>query len=318
MRIISILVYFAELFGLKGLFCVIILCAGALHIGLAYGLKTYVGNWAMSMYLTGTTVLGLKWFMMHGYQVLGFGPEPFTISLKISEDPADRVRFVCISDTHSTHRKVTIPDGDVLICTGDFTRHGERETVEDFNSWLKTLPHKHKLLVYGNHDLSMDEEFLKHNRDTWDKYNKGQDPEGITKLITEAKILDGELVEIEGMKIYGLNIMSHGIGLCACARDRETLMKEYAKIPPSLDVLLTHQPPWGLGDTTFLGSLVGCPLLRQEVEKKRPAFHVFGHIHEGYGVYFHPYGGIFINCATTNILSQASHKPVVFDIQKKR
>lgn len=34
------------------------------------------------------------------------------------------VRFVCVSDTHNKHKYLDIPHGDVLVCSGDFTRRG--------------------------------------------------------------------------------------------------------------------------------------------------------------------------------------------------
>lgn len=50
----------------------------------------------------------------------------------------DKIRFVCMSDTHSlTHNiKFDIPDGDVFIHAGDFTKCGQQEEVQEFNRWL--------------------------------------------------------------------------------------------------------------------------------------------------------------------------------------
>ena len=59
------------------------------------------------------------------------------------------IRVVCISDTHGRHRDCKIPDGDVLVHAGDFTRYGKRSDAEDFNKWLGELPHKHKIVVNG-------------------------------------------------------------------------------------------------------------------------------------------------------------------------
>lgn len=51
---------------------------------------------------------------------------------------SDKVRFVCMSDTHSLIRNIIfdIPDGDVFIHAGDFTKCGQKEEVIQFNSWL--------------------------------------------------------------------------------------------------------------------------------------------------------------------------------------
>lgn len=52
--------------------------------------------------------------------------------------PSNKVRVVCMSDTHSLthHIKFDIPDGDIFIHAGDFTRCGKLDEVVDFNEWL--------------------------------------------------------------------------------------------------------------------------------------------------------------------------------------
>jgi hypothetical protein len=79
--------------------------------------------------------------------------------------PAGHVRFVVISDTHDhhfceqqghRHPAPTIPEGDVLIHAGDFTSTGKEHEVAQFNAWLGSLPHKHKIVIAGNHDLTFD------------------------------------------------------------------------------------------------------------------------------------------------------------------
>lgn len=53
----------------------------------------------------------------------------------------DRVRFVCMSDTHSnaTHFSSCIPPGDVFLHAGDFTYCGQPNEVEAFNEFLGRL-----------------------------------------------------------------------------------------------------------------------------------------------------------------------------------
>jgi predicted phosphodiesterase len=62
------------------------------------------------------------------------------------------MRFVCLSDTHSLHRKIKVPSGDVLIHCGDFCHFGTKEELIDFEEWFQNQPHTFKLLVSGNHD----------------------------------------------------------------------------------------------------------------------------------------------------------------------
>ena len=43
-----------------------------------------------------------------------------------------------MSDTHSltSHIKNPIPDGDVFVHAGDFTRTGKLSEVREFNAWI--------------------------------------------------------------------------------------------------------------------------------------------------------------------------------------
>lgn len=45
------------------------------------------------------------------------------------------VRFICLSDTHST--QPAVPDGDVLLHAGDLTTLGDLEDVRRQIEWIK-------------------------------------------------------------------------------------------------------------------------------------------------------------------------------------
>eukprot|EP00091_Calanus_sinicus_P010635 TRINITY_DN24584_c0_g1_i1.p1 TRINITY_DN24584_c0_g1~~TRINITY_DN24584_c0_g1_i1.p1 ORF type:complete len:118 (-),score=13.55 TRINITY_DN24584_c0_g1_i1:37-390(-) len=89
-----------------------------------------------------------------------------TSPLSLTLDPVPRsglstcqpghLRLVCLSDTHGNHRDTELPPGDILIHSGDFTNTGMLSEVEDFDNWLGTLPHTHKVVVPGNQDSIMD------------------------------------------------------------------------------------------------------------------------------------------------------------------
>lgn len=71
------------------------------------------------------------------------------------------VRVVVLSDTHGQHRNVSVPDGDLLIHCGDWTKSSSKPRVEeyqDFASWLANLPHPRKVVVAGNKEIYMDTE----------------------------------------------------------------------------------------------------------------------------------------------------------------
>jgi len=70
--------------------------------------------------------------------------------------PPGTVRFVCVSDTHSAAPRQPLPAGDCLIHAGDFTDTGRPQELEAFCAWLRAQPHARKIVVAGNHDLTLD------------------------------------------------------------------------------------------------------------------------------------------------------------------
>jgi len=64
----------------------------------------------------------------------------------------------------------------------------------------------------------------------------------------------------------------------------EACLEKWDLIPDDTDVLVTHGPPLGFGDSLQHGGRSGCvQLLHVVQERVRPKYHVFGHIHEGEG-----------------------------------
>jgi 3',5'-cyclic AMP phosphodiesterase CpdA len=68
------------------------------------------------------------------------------------------MKIIAISNTHGLHRSLTIPDGDILIHAGDLTHHGSLEDVQEFNEFLSTLPHPHKIVIADNHDFCFEKD----------------------------------------------------------------------------------------------------------------------------------------------------------------
>jgi Icc-related predicted phosphoesterase len=78
---------------------------------------------------------------------------------------------------------------------------------------------------------------------------------------------------------------------------RGTGARYWDLIPDSLDVLITHGPPFGILDQTAPGEMhLGCKELLMAVEMKRPRVHLFGHIHGGAGT-FESKATRFVNAA---------------------
>lgn len=182
------------------------------------------------------------------------------------------MKLVCISDTHSLHWDIPhIPDGDVLIHAGDSLGQGTLDNVEDFNNWLGNLPHRYKIVIAGNHDWAF--------QDT---------PELAREALSNAIYLQDSGVEIEGVRFWG-SPWTPTFMDWAFMLDRGQLLHDaWALIPQATDVLITHGPPQGFGDSVDIGEVcrnVGCRDLLERIDALSLKAVVFGHIHEGYGLY---------------------------------
>ena len=89
--------------------------------------------------------------------------------------PPDCFRVVCVSDTHNAHDSITVPRCDILVHAGDFTDVGLPRDIDAFCSWLSAQSQaKHKVVIAGNHDLSLDAATYPSN---WQRFGH---PEGIS------------------------------------------------------------------------------------------------------------------------------------------
>jgi Icc-related predicted phosphoesterase len=63
------------------------------------------------------------------------------------------------------------------------------------------------------------------------------------------------------------------------------LNKKWQSIPSEVEVLITHGPPAGILDFTVDGKHAGGTSRLAEISQRiKPQLHLFGHIHEGYGI----------------------------------
>ncbi|OWK34470.1 metallophosphatase domain-containing protein [Fimbriiglobus ruber] len=189
------------------------------------------------------------------------------------------MRIVCISDTHGHHAKWEVPDGDILVHAGDLTDDGDLADVEDFDRWLGTLPHRHKIVIAGNHDFCFQ-----------------QQPDRARQRLSHATYLQDEAVVIDGVKFYGSPWQPWFFDWAFNLPRGADIAAKWALIPADTTVLVTHGPPLGIGDLTKRGDLAGCADLLARVQVVRPKLHVFGHIHEAAGVY-HTQETLFVNAA---------------------
>ena len=86
---------------------------------------------------------------------------------------------------------------------------------------------------------------------------------------------------------------------------------------------MTHGPPYNILDKTLEGVNTGCKELLERIKEIRPYISVFGHIHEGYGVFEKTWNAekeennrkktTFINASTVTRKYNPENAPIVFD-----
>lgn len=235
----------------------------------------------------------------------------------------DKLRFVCISDTHAAIEKNPldfVPDGDVLLHAGDITKVGQPNEIKKFNEYLGKLPHKHKIVIAGNHDLTFDRS-MDQQLSRWHvklekvkAFLSEHNVEEVKDLLTNCVYLEDAMVTLYGVNIYG-SPWQPEFGDWGFNLPRgKPLLEKWDLIPEETDVLITHGPPVGHGDACFDGNRAGCVELLNTIQKRvKPKYHIFGHIHEGYGVTSDGFT-TYINASTCTLRYIPSNPPIVFDL----
>jgi len=192
---------------------------------------------------------------------------------------SDKIRICCMSDTHTLHDQVCIPECDLLLHAGDITGRGAAKQLKAFARWFDDQSNAtHKVAIPGNHDHFCED-----------------DPVNARRMFKKSHLIIDETIELLGLKIYGtpwspwfydwafnLPRRDKGVGKIAEAC--------WAQIPEDTDILLVHGPPHKILDKVdhcFLNHNedphAGCPQLLNRIKEIKPKLVVCGHVHEGHG-----------------------------------
>lgn len=233
------------------------------------------------------------------------------------------MKLCFISDTHSKHNKLVIPECDILFHSGDWTFTGQRHEVENFAKWLNKQPAKHIVLTAGNHERIFERAIQGSDQDpssrTW-----------ITDKCPRAHLLIHESVEIEGLKIFGspwTPAFGHDWAYNA-GRDvveashifKPFIGDLWKDIPLDTNILITHGPGLGTLDwvTDFSAGRiinVGCHELSKKIyELKDLKIHAFGHLHYKGGCVMEQDGVKYINASSCDDQYNVTHLPVVIEL----
>lgn len=179
------------------------------------------------------------------------------------------MRIVAVADTHTFQSDLgRLPEGDVFVHAGDMLRGGTLEELQGVAAWIRGLPHRHKVIVAGNHDWCFSR----------------QRAEALA-MLGDAHYLEDSGHHIEGAEFWGSPWQPEYNDWAYNLPRGEALAQKWALIPEATDVLITHSPPAGFGDRGPVAGRHGCVQLTERVRVVEPALHLFGHIHQDGGAW---------------------------------
>jgi hypothetical protein len=213
-------------------------------------------------------------------------------------------RFLVVADTHDSKAlSESHPHCDVLLHCGDLTEDGSPESLAAAIENLGAVKAELKLVIPGNHELSLDKAYYLQEGGKLEDYQKSKDlaygefakAKGVTFLeegTHQFTLKSGAKFRIYASPYtptYGASAFQY-----PSREDRfnpsdntpewgENLSTETSRIPQDVDIVMTHGPPKYFLDATPDGRNAGCEHLREAIIRVRPRLHCFGHIHCGYG-----------------------------------
>lgn len=233
------------------------------------------------------------------------------------------MKIVALSDQHGFLPE--IQPCDLLIVAGDVCpdrvgpllaeRDPARQKVwfdQQVRPWLARSSAAHKVLTWGNHDWCGQECSFANDS-----------PAAATT--TALQILVDDVTSVPGNGTTGRSISiwaspwSNRFQNWAFMKSGAELVAVYAKIPDRIDILVSHQPPYGYGDRYehLDGEIehLGSRELLAAIERIRPRLVVCGHLHGGHGYYEHE-GIPIYNVSVVNDQYQLIRPPTVIDIDE--
>lgn len=176
-------------------------------------------------------------------------------------------RLIFFADTHGKHRNLPIFNVDFAIHLGDACTFGNNTQFTDFLEWFSQYPAKYKLFIAGNHELQ------------W-KFEPKEFLQAFPKNII---FLENRIILLEGLTFVSISAKRG--------------LQKYPKLKftKKVDFLLTHVPPKGILDNGF-----GESSFLKFINKLKPMYHLFGHIHETGGKCFKADNIIFVNVSVFN------------------
>eukprot|EP01062_Namystynia_karyoxenos_P011883 TRINITY_DN1426_c3_g1_i1.p1 TRINITY_DN1426_c3_g1~~TRINITY_DN1426_c3_g1_i1.p1 ORF type:complete len:639 (+),score=185.29 TRINITY_DN1426_c3_g1_i1:85-1917(+) len=227
--------------------------------------------------------------------------------------PDGHLRVVCISDTHNEHEGIQLPEGDVLVHSGDCLtesglRHVLRQKRKDggweeivsvrplgvelfrrFAEWFGRQRFKYKVLVAGNHDLVLQGMGKKAVQGMLDEYAKHG----------SALYLQHEEGRFGPLRVFGSPYSRWGSHNDAFLCDDP----DFKDVPEGVHIVVTHKPnilpkKSGLSENKRLS---------RALHRTGALLHVSGHCHWAHGVYMSEGSRGQIPCVVASVCDSHWH-----------
>lgn len=235
----------------------------------------------------------------------------------------NELKLVAISDLHGILPNIE-NEADILLIAGDVSPlkiQGDKVKVwewfsSEFKEWVMSLPVDKVFMIAGNHD------FIEH----WNEH----------KQYDFEQLFNGKLKYLRNeTRYYTKNNVKWSIfGTPYCnifggwpfMRNDEYLTEKFKEIPDEVDIIITHSPPYGVGQIDCILETpiwsnhdydnLGNKPLRNRLDNIKFKYLCCGHIHSGdkSGINFN--GGVCFNVSVLNENYDLFYEPNYYKIIK--
>ena len=225
------------------------------------------------------------------------------------------MKICAISDLHGHLPEIDSCDL-VLIC-GDivslrsqqYPKSCKKWYTKVFQPWVDSLPCDKVLFIPGNHEVGVEgheEEYKK----LFGPHDKA------TVLFHESYEYLGN--DGETYKIFGTPYCKI-FGNWAYMRTNSDLKEKFSEIPEGLDILLTHDAPFGVSDILlqdgyYTGEHIGNKPLAEAILQKAPKIVCHGHLHSTSREFEELGYSKVINCSIKDEHYNPIYDPIVFEL----
>lgn len=225
---------------------------------------------------------------------------------------------VCVmSDLHGYLPEVE-PCDLVLICGDIVPLKIQERTIDsykwfsgEFKEWAMDLPCDKVIFIAGNHECTLPTHYNDYKQ-LFDNDNK------ITYLCHESYIYKGP--DDKEYHIFGTPYCQE-FGNWAFMLSDSELNEKFLDIPENLDILITHDAPFGVSDILlqeeyYTGEHIGNKPLAEAILQKAPKIVCHGHLHSTSREFEELGYSKVVNCSIKDENYQPVYKPLYLEIDK--